>query len=138
MRFIYPSFLWALLFTAIPIIIHLVNLRRHQTVYFSNVNFLKKVKKETQRKSKLKQLLILCSRDIGHYRSCYCICEALHSNRYFRETILEQYLMHLHWQLIQYECRRIWWKAIEVLNKKQIQLSMPANQIQNLPSKRII
>ena len=62
MRFIYPSFLWALLFTAIPIIIHLVNLRRHQTVYFSNVNFLKKVKKETQRKSKLKQLLILCSR----------------------------------------------------------------------------
>ncbi len=62
MRFIYPSFLWALLFTAIPIIIHLVNLRRHQTVYFSNVNFLKKVKKETQRKSKLKQFLILCCR----------------------------------------------------------------------------
>jgi hypothetical protein len=62
MRFIYPSFLWALLLIAVPIIIHLVNLRRHQTVYFSNVNFLKKVKKESQRRSKLKQLLILLCR----------------------------------------------------------------------------
>ena len=62
MKFIYPSFLWALLLIVIPIIIHLVNLRRHQTVYFSNVNFLKKVKKESQRKSKLKQLLIMLSR----------------------------------------------------------------------------
>jgi hypothetical protein len=62
MQFIYPSFLWALLLIAIPIIIHLVNLRRHQTVYFSNVNFLKKVKKESQRRSKLKQFLILMCR----------------------------------------------------------------------------
>jgi len=62
MKFIYPSFLWALLLIAIPIIIHLVNLRRHQTVYFSNVNFLKRVKKESQRMSKLKQLLIMLSR----------------------------------------------------------------------------
>lgn len=62
MSFIYPNFLWALLIIAVPIIIHLVNLRRHKTVYFSNVNLLKLVKKETQRKSKLKQLLILASR----------------------------------------------------------------------------
>ncbi|HNW50132.1 MAG TPA: BatA and WFA domain-containing protein [Prolixibacteraceae bacterium] len=62
MRFIDPSFLWALGLVAVPIIIHLVNLRKHQTVYFSNVNFLKKVKKESQRKSKLKQLLILLCR----------------------------------------------------------------------------
>jgi hypothetical protein len=62
MQFIYPSFLWALLLIAVPIIIHLVNLRRHQTVYFSNVNFLKKVKKESQRRSKLKQFLILMCR----------------------------------------------------------------------------
>ncbi len=62
MRFVFPSFLWALLFVAVPVIIHLVNLRRHQTVYFSNVNFLKRVKKESQKKSKLKQLLILICR----------------------------------------------------------------------------
>ncbi|MFA9389037.1 MAG: BatA domain-containing protein [Prolixibacteraceae bacterium] len=62
MSFIYPSFLWALGLILIPILIHLINLRRHRTVYFSNVNFLKKVKKQTQRKSKLKQLLIMTSR----------------------------------------------------------------------------
>jgi len=62
MRFIYPNFLWALLLVAIPIIIHFVNLRRHQTVYFSNVNILKLVRKQTKRKSKLKQLLILTCR----------------------------------------------------------------------------
>ncbi len=62
MKFVYPSFLWALLLMLIPVIIYLVNFRRHQTVYFSNVNFLKKIKKETQRKSKLKQLLILACR----------------------------------------------------------------------------
>ncbi|MCF8361985.1 MAG: BatA domain-containing protein [Prolixibacteraceae bacterium] len=62
MRFIYPDFLWALFFIAVPVIIHLVNLRRHRTVYFSNVSLLKKVKRDNRKKSKLKQLLILSSR----------------------------------------------------------------------------
>lgn len=60
--FIYPNWLWALLLIAIPIIIHIVNLRMHKTIYFSNVNLLKRVQKETKRKSKLKQLLILACR----------------------------------------------------------------------------
>jgi hypothetical protein len=59
MKFIYPQFLWALLLVAIPILIHILNLRKHKTVYFSNVDFLKKVRKETKRKSKIKQLIIL-------------------------------------------------------------------------------
>lgn len=62
MQFIYPAFLWALGLVAIPVIIHLLNLRRHRTVYFSNVNLLKKVKQESLRKSKIKQLLIMSSR----------------------------------------------------------------------------
>ncbi len=62
MRFTYPDFLWALLFIVVPVIIHLVNLRKHHTVYFSNVSLLKKVKKDNRKKSKLKQLLILSSR----------------------------------------------------------------------------
>ncbi|HPR60650.1 MAG TPA: BatA domain-containing protein [Prolixibacteraceae bacterium] len=62
MSFIYPSFLWALLLITIRIVIHLLNLRKHQTVYFSNVNLLKIVRKETKRKSKLKQYLILACR----------------------------------------------------------------------------
>lgn len=62
MNFIYPSFLWALTFIAVPVLIHILNLRKHKTIYFSNVNLLKIVQKQTQRKSKLKQLLILASR----------------------------------------------------------------------------
>lgn len=64
MKFIYPSFLWALFLLLIPIIIHFVNFRRHQTVYFSNVELLKRVRKETKRMSKLKQLIILACRII--------------------------------------------------------------------------
>ena len=62
MRFLYPAFLFALLTIAIPIIIHLFSFRRYKTLYFSNVGFLKDIKKESQKKSKLKQLLILIAR----------------------------------------------------------------------------
>lgn len=62
MKFIYPLFLWALFLIAIPIIIHLLNLRKHRTVYFSNVDLLKTIKKASRKRSKLKELLILLSR----------------------------------------------------------------------------
>src|SRR5690554_1424653 len=62
MSFLYPSFLFALFAVAIPVIIHLFSFRRHQTVYFSHVGFLKDVKKESQKKSKLRQLLMLIAR----------------------------------------------------------------------------
>ncbi len=62
MKFLFPTFLFALLTIAIPIIIHLFSFRRYKTVYFSNVGFLKDIKKESQKKSKLKQLLILIAR----------------------------------------------------------------------------
>jgi hypothetical protein len=62
MKFLYPYFLFALTAVAVPILIHLFNFRRYKTVYFSNVEFLKNIKKESRRKSKLKQLLILLAR----------------------------------------------------------------------------
>jgi len=62
MKFAYPEFLYALFAIAIPIIIHLFNFRKFKKIYFSNVEFLKEVKQETQAKSKLKHLLILLSR----------------------------------------------------------------------------
>lgn len=62
MKFAYPEFLFALFAIAIPIIIHLFNFRKFKKIYFSNVSFLREVKKESQSKSKLKHLLILCSR----------------------------------------------------------------------------
>lgn len=62
MRFLFPTFLLALFTVAIPVIIHLFNFRKYKTVYFSNVGFLKNVKKESHKKSRLKQLLILLAR----------------------------------------------------------------------------
>jgi hypothetical protein len=54
--------LFALLAIAIPIIIHLFSFKRYKTVYFSNVNFLKDIKKESKKKSRIKQLLLLLAR----------------------------------------------------------------------------
>lgn len=62
MKFLYPFFLFALLAVSIPLIIHFFNFKRYKTVYFSNVNFLKAVKKESRKKSQLKHILILISR----------------------------------------------------------------------------
>lgn len=62
MNFLYPTFLFALLAVSIPILIHLFSFKRHKTVYFSNVSFLKDIKKESKKKSRLKQLLLLALR----------------------------------------------------------------------------
>lgn len=62
MKFLHPTFLFALFAVAIPIIIHLFSFRRYKTVYFSHVGFLKDIKKESRKKSRLKQLLMLIAR----------------------------------------------------------------------------
>ena len=62
MQFLYPGFLAALGFLAIPIIVHLFNFVRYKKIYFSNVHFLKEVKEQTQSRSKLKHLLVLAAR----------------------------------------------------------------------------
>lgn len=62
MQFLYPSFLWALLAIAIPIIIHLFYFRRFKKIYFTNVKYLQEIKEETSSRNKIKNLLILLSR----------------------------------------------------------------------------
>lgn len=62
MKFLYPTFLFALFTIVIPIAIHLFSFKRYKTVYFSNVGFLQDIKKESKKKSRLKQLLILAAR----------------------------------------------------------------------------
>ncbi len=62
MQFLHPSFLWALLALAIPVLIHLFYFRRFKRVYFTNVRFLKEIKEETSNRNKLKNLLVLLTR----------------------------------------------------------------------------
>ena len=62
MQFVNPGFLFGLFAIAIPVIIHLFNFRRFRKVYFTNVEFIQELKKETQKQSRLKHLLILLLR----------------------------------------------------------------------------
>ena len=62
MEFVNPIFLFGLAAISIPIIIHLFNFRRYKKVYFTNVKFIKEIKQETKKKSKIKHLLILLFR----------------------------------------------------------------------------
>ena len=62
MSFLAPGILWALAALAIPILLHLFFFRRFRRVAFSNVRFLREVKEETQRRSRLRNLLVLALR----------------------------------------------------------------------------
>lgn len=62
MKFVHPMFLWALGIILIPIIVHLFNFRRYKVLYFSSLQFIKKIEKETNATRKLRHYLILLSR----------------------------------------------------------------------------
>lgn len=62
MNFVHPMFLWALGILLIPIIVHLFNFRRYKILYFSSLQFIKKIEKETNSTRKLRHYLILLSR----------------------------------------------------------------------------
>ena len=62
MRYQNPQLLYFLFAIAIPILIHLFNFRKHKTIYFSSIRFLKEIKEDKHKRSNLKNLLILLSR----------------------------------------------------------------------------
>jgi len=62
MQFKHPELLYALFLLLIPIIIHLFQLRRFQKVAFTNVQFLKNVRIQTRKSSRLKKWLTLLVR----------------------------------------------------------------------------
>ena len=62
MRYQNPQLLYFLFAIAIPILIHLFNFRKHKTIYFSSIRFLKEIKEKNKKKSNLKNILILSSR----------------------------------------------------------------------------
>lgn len=62
MAFLYPAFLFALAAVAVPIAIHLFNLRRFKKVYFSDLRFLREVQIQTRNRNRIRNLLILLAR----------------------------------------------------------------------------
>ena len=59
MKYQNPQLLYALFAIAIPVLIHLFNFRKHKTIYFSSIRFLKKIKEDNKKRSNLKNILIL-------------------------------------------------------------------------------
>ena len=62
MQFKHPEILWFLFLLAIPILVHLFQLRRFQKQYFTNVRFLKELSMQTRKSSKIKKWLLLAAR----------------------------------------------------------------------------
>ncbi len=62
MNFLYPAFLIAAAAVAIPVLIHLFNFRKFKKVFFPDIRLLTEVKEQTNKRSKLKHLLVLLSR----------------------------------------------------------------------------
>lgn len=62
MTFLNPALLFGLLAASIPILIHLLNLRKLKRIEFSTLQFLKELQKNKIRKIKLKQWLLLALR----------------------------------------------------------------------------
>ncbi|MGI0106426.1 BatA domain-containing protein [Salinimicrobium sp. WS361] len=62
MYFKHPELLYALVVLVIPILVHLFQLRKFKTTPFTNVRFLKKAVLQTRQSSRLKKLLVLCTR----------------------------------------------------------------------------
>lgn len=62
MNFLNPSILFGLFAVLIPVIIHLLNLRKIRKIEFSTLMFLKEIQKSKMRRIKLKQLLLLALR----------------------------------------------------------------------------
>ncbi|MEM1085973.1 MAG: BatA domain-containing protein [Verrucomicrobiota bacterium] len=65
MFFLQQTMLWGLLAVSIPIIIHLLNRRRHRTVQWAAMQFLLKATRESRGKKRLRHILILTCRALG-------------------------------------------------------------------------
>ena len=62
MSFLHPAFLWALTALAIPVIIHLFQLRRFKRIDFPNVRHLAEVSQQTRARKKVQHWLVLLAR----------------------------------------------------------------------------
>jgi hypothetical protein len=62
MQLQYPELLWGLLLLILPILVHLLQLRRYRKTPFTNVKVLQKIFSESNRSSQLKKWLLLLMR----------------------------------------------------------------------------
>ncbi len=77
MTFLNQPILWLLFTAAIPIIIHLLNRRRHRTVKWAAMSFILKATRESRGKKNLKHLIILTARTLALAALVFAIAQPL-------------------------------------------------------------
>ena len=87
MQFKYPGIFYLLIVLIIPLIIHLFNLQKFKKIAFSNVQFLKKVKLESRKSSKIKKLIILALRIICFLALLFTFSQPYYSDKKINESI---------------------------------------------------
>ena len=65
MHFLSPFLLWFLLAAAVPVVIHLVNRRRHKTIQWAAMRFLLSATRQYRGEKKLRHIAILTCRALG-------------------------------------------------------------------------
>lgn len=77
MSFLNQAILWGLFAAAIPVIIHLLNRRRHRTVKWAAMSFILKATRESRGKKKLKHFLILTARTLALAAIIFAVAQPL-------------------------------------------------------------
>ena len=62
MTFLQPALLWALPLVALPVVIHLINRQRHQTMAWAAMAFLLRARRRTRTMARLRNLLVMVAR----------------------------------------------------------------------------
>jgi hypothetical protein len=65
MLFLSPLLLWFVTAASVPVLIHLINRRRHKTIQWAAMQFLLKASRESRGKKKLRHILILTCRALA-------------------------------------------------------------------------
>ena len=81
MNLIYPWFLFGLAAIAIPITIHLLQLRRPQRLLFSNTSFIREVELVSVRHRKVQHLMLLLARVLGLSALVLAFCQPFIPNK---------------------------------------------------------
>jgi hypothetical protein len=90
MQLSHPSFLWGLLAIGIPVVIHLLQLRRPQRILFTNTGFIKAVELTTVRRRHLQELLVLISRALAILFLVLVFCQPFIPAAENRQQVAEQ------------------------------------------------
>ena len=79
MNFLQPTMLWAVPFIALPIIIHLINQRRYQTMRWGAMRFLLTANRMSKGYARIRQWLILACRTLAVAGLIFAACRPLAS-----------------------------------------------------------